>query len=345
MTTPRTPTSSRRTPLAVLGLLAAAILLLTACEQAIGTDAPVAECPGPHALSADGRWVLTAPAKPGPVRTIGRGDADGTVRQIFAEGYGTAVNADGSVVTAHSRRANSGVVWRQATGEHTVLPMPGDATVVIPTSIDDSGRHVGVTASVVPGGPSTGHIYDTHTGHMTAVPGAESITQLLLTRSGDIVYVAGTDGVIRRIDRVSGTARTVAEVSPLNPEPIESVTRLGRLVVYNTAPDNRAGRLRIWDASTGTVTGLPAPLRDGVAFDRVRISGDGTRLTATVHDPDGTTGEVIGLTRTDGTTRIHATVIDSGRPVISGDGSVTVYCRTDGADGDRRVLVGRVESD
>lgn len=332
-----------RRPRTMLGLLAAvAVLLLSACEERVETGSGSRHCPGPDGISADGQWVLTSPAEPGPVRLIGRGDAAGTTRKIFAEGYGTAVDDTGSTVTAFSRRANSGVIWRRATGEHTVLPLPRGATVAIPTSISSDGRHVGVTAAAVAGGPMSGHVYDSVTRTMTPVRGAESITQLVLNRSGRYAYVTGTDGVIRQIERTTGTSRTIATVSKRNPEPIESVTRLGRLVVYNTADDDRTGRLRIWDSNTGRSTALPAPLRDGVAFDRIQISGDGKQLTATVFGSNGRSGEVIRLGRETGQITSLAEVTQAGRPVISGDGSVTAYCRSDGGISD---LFARVQDD
>lgn len=308
-------------------VIAAAVLLLTACEERIATAPAPHGCPGPDAISANGRWILTSPPTPGPVHLRGRGSDAGTNRHIFAEGYGTAVNADGTVVTAFSRRADSGVIWRRATGEHTVLPIPDGSTVAIPTSISDDGRHVGVTAAAVPGGPMSGHVYDAVTRTLTPLAGAENITQLVLTRSGRYAYVAGTDGTIRRIDRTTGASRTVATVSPQNPEPIESVTRLGRLVVYNSAPDNRDGKLRMWDGNTGRSDPLPAPFVDGVAFDRVDISGDGKVLAATVFGSDRTAGDVVRVTVAGGKTTELAAVTDAGRSVISADGVVIAYCR------------------
>src|SRR5699024_8314492 len=103
----------RRIGPGVAVLLTAGLLLLTACDERVGKTADAAGCPGPDAISANGRWILTSPVKPGRVRLLGRGDDAGTVRNIFAEGYGTAVNLDGTVVTAFSRRADSGVVWRR----------------------------------------------------------------------------------------------------------------------------------------------------------------------------------------------------------------------------------------
>lgn len=329
-------------PRTVLGLVAVVtMLLLTACEEPVKTGNAGQHCPGPDGISADGNWVLTSPAEPGAVRLIGRGDAAGTARKIFDEGYGTAVDDTGDTVTAFSRRAGSGVIWRRATGEHTVLPRPRGTTVAIPTSISADGRHVGVTAAAVAGGPMSGHVYDAVTRTMTPIRGAESITQLVLNRSGRYAYVTGTDGVIRQIERTTGASRTIATASEHNREPIESVTRLGRLVVYNAGDGNRAGRPRIWDSNTGRSTTLPAPLRDGVAFDRIQISGDGKQLTATVFGSNGRSGEVIRLGRETGAVTSLAEVTEAGRPAISGDGSVTVYCRPDAG---RRDLFATVEN-
>jgi len=336
----------KRWSLAVLGTaLLTALLLLTACEEPIGSNPAGDACPGPDDISADGRWVLTSPAIPGPVRLMGRGPVDGVTRQNFAEGYGIAVNADGTVVTAFSRQADSGVVWRLSPTEYTVVPKPAGTTLTVPTSITDDGRIVGLTAAAVPGGPMSGHVYDTEQRRTTPVAGAENITQLLVDRSGTHISIVDTDGVIHQIERGSGAVQTVATVSPHNPEPIEAVSRDGRLIVYNEAADTRDARLRVWDAATGTHADLPAPLSDGVAIDRVHIDGDGRYLTATVFDANGNEGEVIRLRRTDGDLLTYAEVKDSGRSVISDDGAVTAYCRPDGPGDRNRNIFARNEAD
>lgn len=343
---PSTAPGRRSRPrfLAGIGILVtAALLLLTACEEQITDNRAGVPCAGPDAISANGRFVLVSPTQPGPIRLLGRGGATPAVRTVGAEGYGTAVDATGSVAAFFSRRSDDGVIWRMATGGTTILPKPAGATISIPTSISDDGRHVGVTAAAVRGGPMTGHVYDVHTGRLAALPGVGPITQLLLSGSGRIVYTAGTDGIIRRTDRIAGTTKTIATVSAANPSPIQSTTRAGRYLVYNTQPDNTNAIVRIWDENTSTIMMPPVALRGRRAFDQVEISNDGTRLTATIFDATGEGRRILSMQRTGGAATTIATVTDGGRAVISADGSIIAYCRPSGANGLSRDIFARID--
>lgn len=333
--------STARRPRALTGvaaIVATAVLLLTSCEERITDNRAGIPCAGPDAISADGHWILTSPAQPGPVRLIARGGAKPAMRTAGAEGYGTAVDATGTVASFFSRRSDDGVIWRLSPAGTTILPKPAGATVSIPTSISDDGRFVGITAAAVRGGPMTGHVYDVHTGRLTAVPGTGQITQLLLSGSGQVVYTAGVDGVIRRTARSTGATKAMATVSAANPSPIESTTRAGRYLVYNTGADNTDGVLRIRDVSTGAVAVPPAPLRGRIAFDQVEISNDGKRLTATLFDASGEGRRIISVPRTGGSSQTLATVTDGGRAVISANGKAIAYCRPSGATGLSRDL-------
>jgi hypothetical protein len=319
--------------LAFAALAAAAVTVgLGACESKITNNAAGRLCPGPDAFSEDARWILGSPQDTaGPVRLY---DQTGKVATatLAAKGFGGDLSADGGAAVYFDLNANRGRIWRRSTNRSMDLRGLQTGTVSVPVGLSTDGvRVLSVAVTSVDAASGIAYLWNTSTDQTLAVIGGAPVTQALLSGNGRYVVVADTAHHIRRWDRWTSTAVTIATASNNNASPIESISDDGRYVLYDAAAADANGAPRLWDGTANKIVAAPVGTL-GRNFLSLDLDATGSVIVmATFTDAGDYT--VRRIVRSTGAWSTVFTGVDGGVALSNGAGDRIAYCHSSGSDG------------